>query len=251
MTIGASGSVLFSFLFSTRQSVSTDDQTVDMVYQLGARWYDPGVGRFISPDPAGFVDGPNLYAYVSNNPVNFIDPLGLAGIPLKLTDVSKIAKLADAFQYQIGGVRFRSLLRRNGESYLALSGARAAHFPLAPGGYRLDNPQVAAYLQPGAAARGYLKSSGALGTALIVTQDVANQLMSGGSLTDQRFLGHTAIHVANGFVAGAIGAGVGALSTSLTLNPAVGIVAGVGTSVGVNQGLENIEHWVVHQISTN
>lgn len=34
-------------------------------------------GTFISTDPLGYVDGPNLYQYGLNNPVNFSDPLGL------------------------------------------------------------------------------------------------------------------------------------------------------------------------------
>ena len=42
-----------------------------------ARWYDPQVGRFISEDPAEFAGGRNWYSYVSNNPANFTDPLGL------------------------------------------------------------------------------------------------------------------------------------------------------------------------------
>ena len=45
-----------------------------------ARWYDPQQGRFISEDPAGFVDGLNKYAYVGNNPVSGRDPLGLYNI---------------------------------------------------------------------------------------------------------------------------------------------------------------------------
>jgi hypothetical protein len=44
---------------------------------LEARYYDPEVGRFLSPDPIGFLDGLNLYAYCGNNPVGFVDPLGL------------------------------------------------------------------------------------------------------------------------------------------------------------------------------
>jgi len=32
---------------------------------------------WLSPDPAGFVDGPNLYAYVRNNPWSAFDPHGL------------------------------------------------------------------------------------------------------------------------------------------------------------------------------
>src|SRR5260370_35643868 len=44
-----------------------------------ARYYNPGAGRFISEDPIRFDgDGENFYAYVSNNPVNFVDPSGLS-----------------------------------------------------------------------------------------------------------------------------------------------------------------------------
>jgi RHS repeat-associated protein len=43
-----------------------------------ARYYNPATGRFISEDPLGFGGGnPNVYAYVGNNPTNFLDPFGL------------------------------------------------------------------------------------------------------------------------------------------------------------------------------
>ncbi len=45
-----------------------------------ARYYDPKIGRFISEDPLGFDDGVNFYTYVANNPVKFLDPLGLMKI---------------------------------------------------------------------------------------------------------------------------------------------------------------------------
>lgn len=44
---------------------------------FGLRYYDPESGRWISADPAGFADGPNLYAYVHNNPLAFFDEYGL------------------------------------------------------------------------------------------------------------------------------------------------------------------------------
>ncbi len=41
------------------------------------RYYDPGVGRFITQDPIGLLGGFNLYRYASN-PFMWIDPEGLA-----------------------------------------------------------------------------------------------------------------------------------------------------------------------------
>ncbi|MBA3958055.1 MAG: DUF687 family protein [Parachlamydiaceae bacterium] len=45
---------------------------------FGLRFYDPAIGRWISQDPAGFIDGPNLYSYLHNNPLNHLDRFGLA-----------------------------------------------------------------------------------------------------------------------------------------------------------------------------
>lgn len=42
------------------------------------RYYSPYVGRFISKDPIGLLGGHNVYAYAPN-PVEWIDPRGLAG----------------------------------------------------------------------------------------------------------------------------------------------------------------------------
>jgi len=42
------------------------------------RYYDPEIGRYITRDPAGYVEViVNVFIYVGNNPVNGIDPLGL------------------------------------------------------------------------------------------------------------------------------------------------------------------------------
>ncbi|WP_437895731.1 RHS repeat domain-containing protein [Sorangium sp. So ce124] len=46
------------------------------LYYHGARYYAPWLGRWTAADPAGLVDGPNLYAYVSGNPIVLRDPTG-------------------------------------------------------------------------------------------------------------------------------------------------------------------------------
>jgi RHS repeat-associated protein len=47
------------------------------------RYYDPTLGRYITQDPIGLLGGWNLYRY-TNNPIRFIDPLGLATICTRL-----------------------------------------------------------------------------------------------------------------------------------------------------------------------
>ncbi len=45
------------------------------------RFYDPETGRYISADPIGLQGGINLYSYVYQDPVNWIDPWGLSVAP--------------------------------------------------------------------------------------------------------------------------------------------------------------------------
>jgi RHS repeat-associated protein len=58
------------FRYVGKFGVQTD--LPDLLY-MRARYYVPSVGRFITHDPIG---GLNLYAYVGNNPINFMDPKG-------------------------------------------------------------------------------------------------------------------------------------------------------------------------------
>jgi RHS repeat-associated protein len=45
-------------------------------YYHGARYYAPWLGRWTACDPAGLVDGPNLYAALRANPIRLTDPNG-------------------------------------------------------------------------------------------------------------------------------------------------------------------------------
>ncbi|MER7665355.1 RHS repeat-associated core domain-containing protein [Streptomyces sp. NPDC096193] len=57
---------------SCRFAVGFQDPTG--LYHYAARYYDPNIGRFTSPDPSGQEKNPYLYA--EGDPVNRIDPQG-------------------------------------------------------------------------------------------------------------------------------------------------------------------------------
>jgi len=49
------------------------------LYYYGSRYLATWLGRWIGSDPAGMVDGGNLFAYVRNNPIRLSDPSGTQG----------------------------------------------------------------------------------------------------------------------------------------------------------------------------
>ena len=51
------------------------------LYYLGSRYYDPEIGRFITPDSYDCIDalnigGMDIYSYCNNDPINYADPSG-------------------------------------------------------------------------------------------------------------------------------------------------------------------------------
>jgi RHS repeat-associated protein len=66
------GAIEQPFGFSTER---TDPKT-GLVY-YGYRFYHPDMERWLNRDPIGEEGGINLYGFVENNPVNWIDPWGL------------------------------------------------------------------------------------------------------------------------------------------------------------------------------
>ncbi len=67
----SSGTLTNAFRYAGREF---DPETGLHFYR--ARYYDAGIGRFISADPIQFDGGVNFYNYVDGNPINYRDPSG-------------------------------------------------------------------------------------------------------------------------------------------------------------------------------
>jgi len=74
----AYGEELFEQAISPwRFSSKRIDEETGYIY-FGRRYYDSLIGRWLTPDPIGREGGPNLYAYVLNNPLTHFDLYGLS-----------------------------------------------------------------------------------------------------------------------------------------------------------------------------
>ncbi len=84
-TIAHTGDVDNVYTYNGEQN----DPETGLIF-LRYRYYDPHIGRFLTPDPVqGLLDSSqslNPYSFVENNPINFIDPLGLASWKQRLWD---------------------------------------------------------------------------------------------------------------------------------------------------------------------
>lgn len=106
------------------QRANTKDEDPTGLLNDGYRYRDLETGTFLSRDPAGFVDGPNLYAYVRQNPWTNFDPNGLA---LADNNDMKLSEQARAngdfwgfFNYGLRGT-FRELNPFDANSELSIS----------------------------------------------------------------------------------------------------------------------------------
>ncbi len=69
-------SSLKSWVNNTRLYTGREYDRETNLYYLRARYYDANMGRFISRDPIWTKDNVNLYTYVANSPINYVDRMG-------------------------------------------------------------------------------------------------------------------------------------------------------------------------------
>ncbi len=113
------------FLFTGRRLDSESS-----LYYYRARYYDPARGRFLQRDPLGYVDGMGLYGYVSNNPVNFVDPMGREKGGDQWQTASDIADAYDAWAERVKQWLEKEVVDPYGTAgvYGATAGATAVDF---------------------------------------------------------------------------------------------------------------------------
>ncbi len=100
--ISATGEIVCPFTYTAREYDAATG-----LYYYRSRWYDPGLGRFISMDPvSGQVDQPrslNPYVYAFNDPVRFNDPLGTfpEGIDEVANQIVDLQRQIDSTDYAL------------------------------------------------------------------------------------------------------------------------------------------------------
>ncbi len=187
--------------WAARSAVEADYKTIRYsgkemdasgLYYYGARYYAPWLQRWVSADPAGDVDGLNLYAMVGGNPVTFIDANG-QGLGDFIDNFVETPVQTSARKAKSKAERQLSAAKRN------LSSSIYRHIQI-------------------------------VGISLLRSKDAQQQILNHRSPADfaASTARRTAVHVAGQVVAygGGIAVGVGAQALAVAA-PGVGNVAGV------------------------
>ncbi len=118
--------------YKTRGYSGKQRDATGLIY-YGFRYYAPWQQRWINPDPAGEIDGSNLYRFVRNSPVRFFDEDG------RYTYEDILAKLLKGNRLDAGetaffndyiaatNAQYAEWLRRGGESNRGVMGEEAIH----------------------------------------------------------------------------------------------------------------------------
>lgn len=136
---------------------SGKEMDVSGLYYFDARYYAPWLQRWVSADPAGAVDGLNLYGFVGNNPVSFIDVHGNSGEKFDIvnfsnfvTELSDYAATTQDKMQKISKKKYGTELLANvvAESLIGVAGFFAGYFGSAFAGSTLTAgmPSFVGYL---------------------------------------------------------------------------------------------------------
>lgn len=101
-----------------KQRANSKDEDPTGLLNEGFRYRDIETGVWLSRDPAGFVDGPNLYAYVMQNPWSKFDADGLFWSAIVTAGFAAY----DTYQYatgQMSGAEYAGAMALNGAALLA------------------------------------------------------------------------------------------------------------------------------------
>jgi len=78
---------------------SAKERDATGLYYYGFRYYAVWLQRWVNPDPAGGVDGLNLFCFISNAPMNFVDAQGLIKFPAELITSNSVGRLLNQERY--------------------------------------------------------------------------------------------------------------------------------------------------------
>ncbi len=167
------------------------------LYYYGFRLYMPWRQRWLNADPAGTIDGLNLYRMVGSNPVRFVDTHGLAGNDLSLMEQGgRAAQRTSTVQWV--GARVADVVR---------GGAATATGELASAGVAILLETTAGSTLRGANAAISAVAHGYAGGGLAENYISNHRLKSRFATVPIRFTGYV------------LGAGVGAASGYLSPDP--------------------------------
>lgn len=120
------GNVQREIALKTRRHAGKERDATGL-YHYEYRYYAPWIGNWLSPDPAGLVDGPNLYAFVRNNPITLVDLDGrqssggselqvLGAVPSKFNEQQALSHFNNSRGLELG--IYATDLRKSGNNWI-------------------------------------------------------------------------------------------------------------------------------------
>ena len=152
-----------------RQKANTKEEDPTGLLNEGFRYRDLETGVFITKDPLGDVDGPNLYTYVKQNPWTAFDPEGLASLFEALAPATYSTVARSSYGSQAAAIQHSQTVTQPILRTIAATGYAVAAGPAvvataaqaAPSGAAIFNAATAASHNPAAQAAAVAVISGA------------------------------------------------------------------------------------------